>query len=342
MTSRQLPTRSRRQRWFLAAAIGVTTTSALSGCATGESSTHMARPHTTISAAPKGTVTVEEADRLLDHYEAVNNKANKAQDARLLGTVEGGQVYEQSKADFRQWDTKSAKEQRQYEKSWFYVDRTYLIPPQGTNWFAVSARFSDSKTRALVVMAKTDGTWKVVASLDLDDSATLPKIDTSNHGLITPVKPSVRSGTLAASGLSDAYEDLFETGGSKAGKAIDQKGALAKDALDIYRNRNKGKDARMATTEYTRTEPRHDEVFALKLADGGVLALAPTAHKSTFALKPAYYFNYQITPSKEASVYNSAERPVVVTEYQGMVMAELPKRGKAELVAREYRLVDAQ
>ncbi|MFF4205725.1 hypothetical protein ACFYZ8_34315 [Streptomyces sp. NPDC001668] len=342
MTSRELAHRPRGQRWFIAAAIGVTATAALSGCATGESPAHEASPHATTSAAPKGTVTVQEADRLLDHYEAVNNKANKAQDARLLGTVEGGQVYEQSKADFQQWDTKSAKEQRQYEKSWFYVDRTYLIPPQGTNWFAVSARISDSKTKAMAIMAKTDGTWKVVASLALEDGATLPKIDTSNHGLVTPVKSSVRSGILAGSGLSDAYEDLFETGGSKAGKAIDQKGGLAKDALEVYHDRNKGKDARMATLEYNRTQPRHDEVFALRLADGGVLALAPTAHKSTFALKPAYYFNYQITPSKEASVYNSAKRPVVVTEYQGMVMAELPTRGKAELVAREYRLVDAQ
>jgi hypothetical protein len=65
MTSRQLPRRPRRQRWSVAATTGVTATAVLSGCTTGgDPEDNNASPHASASAAPKGTVSVQETDRL--------------------------------------------------------------------------------------------------------------------------------------------------------------------------------------------------------------------------------------------------------------------------------------
>ncbi|MFC7015504.1 hypothetical protein ACFQMH_28135 [Streptomyces viridiviolaceus] len=44
----------------------------------------------------------------------MNNRANAKRDAKLLGTVEAGQVHEQSKADYKQWAIWSKANQKDY------------------------------------------------------------------------------------------------------------------------------------------------------------------------------------------------------------------------------------
>ncbi|MDT0616291.1 hypothetical protein RM812_40055, partial [Streptomyces sp. DSM 40712] len=80
----------RRLRRLTVLAIGVTTALTLTACGTGgdnggaDTPTRSASP----TSAPRGLLTKEEAKKVVDNYEKVNNRANASQDAKLLSTVE--------------------------------------------------------------------------------------------------------------------------------------------------------------------------------------------------------------------------------------------------------------
>ncbi|MFD0069425.1 hypothetical protein ACFVJ9_52105, partial [Streptomyces sp. NPDC127574] len=97
-----------------------------------------------------------------------------------------------------------------------------------------------------------------------------------------------------------------------------------------------------ATNRYFAKPPKDPSVYALKLAGGGVLAAFPSAHTGETLLRPAFMASYKINPSKREAVYNSTSRVVIVDEYQGQALAELPPTGKARVISREYRLVDSR
>ncbi|MEU5958238.1 hypothetical protein [Streptomyces sp. NPDC047525] len=283
-------------------------------------------------------MTPAQASELLDKYVEVNNKANATRDAALLGTVEGGQLYEQSKADYKLFKTKSAKDQRDYASPFFYKKRAYFMPA-GEPWFVVGAQSTGSKEWALLTFEKEDGKWKVVMGVYSPDA--LPAIDVSNHGLATALPASAPVGGMAPDAVSDAYEDLFVSGGKHGGNQLATT-EPTKAAREYYRERNSGKNAKMATTTYKMVPAKHDKTYALKLKNDGAIAMFPTAHTSAFALKSAFLYNYKIDPDKEESVYNSTSRPAVLNEYQGQGLAELTKTGKPKVQSREYRLVDSR
>ncbi|MGP3991581.1 hypothetical protein [Streptomyces sp. 3N207] len=150
--------------------------------------------------AAEGVVSTETAARQLDRYVAVNNRANKTQNGKLLSTVEGGALLEQSKADYKQFTLASAKEKKEYSEPFYYVDRQYYIPRKGTaSWFAVSARTKDdgekSKNPTLLVFDREEGEpWKIVASLQVPkDRALNPARD--KHGFLQTVPESAKQGS---------------------------------------------------------------------------------------------------------------------------------------------------
>ncbi|WP_105973074.1 hypothetical protein [Streptomyces geranii] len=309
---------------------------ALTGCASGSDDGADAAA---ASPAAKGAVTEAQAAKILDNYETVNNKANSQQDSALLGTVEGGQLYEQSKADFRVFATKSKEEQAAYKKPFRYTGRKYWIPA-GEDWFAVTTKASDSKSEALLVFGKQYDDWKLMSSVY--SAAPLPEIATDDAGLATAVDADTRVGTLAPNQIPAAFEDLFATGGKKAGTGISQTTEAAKDAIETYTKRDTGKSAGYATTTYVSTPAEFDTVYALRLKDGGALATVPTAYASQYALKASYRENYNITPTKVEEVFNIRDRDTVVNTYQGTALATLPKTGKPSVIASRYKLVDSQ
>jgi hypothetical protein len=315
--------------------VGITSAAALTACGTGDAAEESA----SASPSPKGAVTREQAAKIVDNYVAVNNKANRTQDAKLLSTVESGQVHEQSKADYKAFGTWSKADQSDYEKPFSYQDRTYYIPA-GEDWFAVKATASGSKDPALLVFDKEGSGWKLMSAVYSD--APIPAIDTGNHGLATAVDPATRVGTMAPNDVSAAFEDLYETGGTKAGTAISHTTDPAKGALKIYKERDEGELAKWATTKYFAKDPAYDEVYALRLADGGALAVVPTAHTQELVLKPQYMSSFQITPNDEEAVYNPAKRAVVTDTFQGMALATLPRTGKPSVIAHEYEMTDSK
>ncbi|MEU9899344.1 hypothetical protein ACIBCS_23725 [Streptomyces phaeochromogenes] len=320
--------------------LGLTSTVALTGCGgTTDEGDRKADAKASASAAPKGAVTREQAAKIVDNYAAVNGKANATRNAKLLATVEGGQVHEQSKADYKTFSTWTKADQSDYEKPFSYQDRTYYIPA-GEDWFAVKATASGSEIPALLVFDKDGGAWKLMSAVYSD--APIPAIDTGNHGLATAVAPSTRVGALAPDDVSAAFEDLYETGGKKAGAAISHTTDPAKGALKLYKGRDTFDLAKWATKKFFAKDPAYGTTYALRLADGGVLAVVPTAHTQETLLKQQYMGSFEITPNKEESVYNPAKRAIVTDTFQGMTLATLPKSGKPSVIAYEYRMTDSK
>ncbi|WP_371793022.1 hypothetical protein OG285_32340 [Streptomyces sp. NBC_01471] len=335
--------RRHRIRPLIFTAVGTTAVAVLAGCssttpsqdAAPTSNTHKVRA----TPPPTGAVTTTQAKAIVDHYVAVNNKANATRSPKLLSTVEGGQLFLRSKADFEQWSTMKAKDQREYQRPFYYTDRTYIIPA-GQSWFAVKTKGSRSKVPSFIIFDKDhSGGWKCTAALAL--WSPLPKIDTSNHKLATAVHVTKEVNGLAPEGLNQAYEDLFVTGGKGAGKALSLTNETAKSALKVHQERPAGRDGKLTTKYFTQQAAQEDKVYTLKLSDGGTLALAPTAHSSTYAIKPQFANQFEITPLREEAIYTPGRRMEVDDTFQGEVLAVLPTHGKARLISSEYQMTDS-
>ncbi|MEH0424710.1 hypothetical protein [Streptomyces sp. B21-083] len=322
--------------------ISVLVTAALSACSAGADSgaegSNQARA--VASPSPKGAATPQEAAKALDTYEDVNSKANAVQDTELLGTVEAGQVHEQSLADYKQFKTWTKADQKEYEQPFAYGSRKYYTPAE-QSWFAVKATSGASKSEALLIFDKDDGRFKMVAAVYAEENTAIPEIAVDRHGLATAVTPSTRVGTLAPSQLGAALADLFETGGRKLGSQLATT-QVTKESVKYYTDRNKGKNSNWATTAYFSAEPAHSKVYALRMPNGGILAVFPTAHTSEVLLKPPYMGNHQINPSKAEAVYNSTPRAIITDEHQGQALATLTPSGNPSVIAREYRMVDSR
>jgi hypothetical protein len=347
MTPRHCTPRAPRRSGISLVALGVTGALALTGCSGGADENAGAdggKPSPSTSPTPKGAVTRQQAAAIVDKYQSVNATANAKRDGKLLATVEDGQLLEQDRADYEQWDTWTAKYQKYYSAPFKYINRSYYIPA-GQSWFAVKATVDDTKAVGLLIFDQVENEgWRNVAAVYPSDGkkgATLPAIDTSNHGLATAVSPTTRTGTMTPHQISAAYEDLYETGGTGAGRGL-ASSWVTKEATKSYKERNTGKEAKTIETSFDAIDPDHQTIYALKLTDGGTLAMVPTAHTRRDELKQAYIMDYTITPTEVEAIYNPTKRVSIVDEYQGLALAQLPTSGKPVLIGREYRTVDSQ
>ncbi|MEU9190816.1 hypothetical protein AB0D14_41235 [Streptomyces sp. NPDC048484] len=203
--------------------LSVTTAAALTACGAGSEEDAQTNGDAKASASPipAGAITAADAEKVVDAYEKANNEANKTQGSRgatLLGTVEAGQVHEQSLADYEQFKTWPKAEQAKYGKPFVYTSREYYIP-DADRWFAVKATTTGSKSEGLLIFDKVGSRFKMVASVYTEDKTAIPEIAVQN-GLATAVDPSKRVGTLAPNQLGTAFEDLVESGGKKEGQQL--------------------------------------------------------------------------------------------------------------------------
>ncbi|TRO57055.1 hypothetical protein [Streptomyces sp. IB201691-2A2] len=339
MTSPSRPAHPPRRRPTTLLSLSVLVAAALNGCSsdTDEPGNNRAAAH----PAPKGVVTVDAARTTVDAYEKANNEANRtrgSRGARLLGTVEGGQVHEQSLADYEQFKTWSKKDQEEYGTEFVFTSRKYYIP-DGQSWFAVRAKSSGSTSEALLVFDKVGGRLKMVASVYANEKTAIPEIAVRN-GFATAVDPAKRVGPLAPNQLGDAFEDLVETGGKKQGRQLASTTAT-KEFAQRYVNRTKGKQAAFSKINYFDGKPVHPRVYALRLADGGVLAVFPTSYTIEF-LHKRFMSGGRIIPGETEAIYNSERRPVVTDEYQGQALAALAPSRKPEVITWRYAMVDSR
>ncbi|MDX3365314.1 hypothetical protein PV387_04615 [Streptomyces sp. ME02-6987-2C] len=333
--------RSQRQHHLTLFAVSGAMAATLTAC--GVDSDKADSSTSTASPTPTGAVTRIEAAKALDRYEEVNNKANKIQNPELLGTVEAGQVYEQSKADYRLFKTWSKKDQAQYKEPFTYRDRSYYIP-EGQSWFAVKATASGSKTEALLIFDQTASRhFKMVAAVYTDPKSSIPEIDTSNHGLATAARPSDRVGILAPDQVAAAYEDLYETGGKNSGAELAST-AATRTAVDTHRERTTYKNAQYATLHWEATQAVKPKIYALRLRTGGVLAVFPTAHNRMEQLKDGYIYSgyVKITPGEQQAVFDKTPRVAILDEFQGQALAQFNPASEPKILGVEYQMVDSR
>ncbi|RPE39010.1 hypothetical protein EDD90_1963 [Streptomyces sp. Ag109_O5-1] len=332
-----------RRRSLAVTVISVNAVIALSACSGTGNPAADTTTATSTAPVPRGVVSRSEAAAVVDHYEEVNAQANKTQNAELLGTVEGGQLYEQSKADYRFFPTWPKRDQAYYKKAFTYRDRSYYIP-EGQSWFAVKATASGSKDQALLVFDKTtDRRFKMVAAIYSDSTSQIPAIDTGNHGLATAVAPSTRVGALAPDQIAGAYEDLYATGGKNAGTQLASTTAT-RTVLKTYRERTTYKNAKYATLHWETAQPTRPRIYALRLRDGGALVVFPTAHNRMEQLKDGYIYKgyIKLVPGSQQAVYNKTPRVAILDELQGQALAALTPSGKPAVLGVEYRMVDSR
>ncbi|MGW0290644.1 hypothetical protein [Streptomyces tuirus] len=321
------------------AAIGATTALALTACGggTGPDDGKAA------DGKPQGVVSQAEAKKIADHYEQVNNKANATQDEKLLATVEAGQVYAMDKATYTLVETWPSKEQKAYAKPFSYRDRQYLIPEKGTaTWFAVRATSSDdSENSVLLVFDKVGGTHKMVLSLWADSGEPLPEPAIDKHGLAEAANPGTKVGKLAPADIGAAYEDLLQTGGKKKGAALTSTKPVENAKKTYQRSSKEGAADGMATKMFFADTPADPSVYALRTADGGVLALFPAAHKQESLLKEPYRSSAALVPSKEQSAFGATRGPLITDMFEGQGLAELTPKG-TRITAVDFQHVDAR
>ncbi|MFC4469227.1 hypothetical protein ACFPH6_32720 [Streptomyces xiangluensis] len=341
MTSPHRTAHTPRIRRMALVSMSVTVAAVLSGCSADadESSGTDGDSQSQAAARPKGVVTLDVARATVDEYEKVNNKANAVRDGKLLGTVEAGQVHEQSLADYKQFKTWSKADQKEYGTPFFYKSREYYIPDGDQSWFAVKATSSGTKYEALMIFDKVDGRFKLVSAVYAEETTTIPKVAVRN-GFATAVDPSNRVGPLAPDQLGNAFEDLVETGGKKEGQQLAPTQAT-KEFTKHYTDRTKAKEASFATINYFDGDPAHPKVYALRLADGGVLAVFPSAYTNEF-LHKRFMNGGVIIPGERKSLYNPERRPVITDVYQGQGLAILTPSEKPKVIAREFQMVDSQ
>ncbi|MFI6341092.1 hypothetical protein [Streptomyces sp. NPDC050535] len=341
--SRPLP-QVPRARQLGVLAIGISVAVILAGCSSGSLTGSDADGRGTApTPAPQGVVTTTFANSVLSTYVKANNAANKTRDAKLLSTVEAGQLNRQSVADYQQWKTWPEKDQKEYGSAFSYANRTWFLPAKGTaTWFAVTATSTyGTKNSTLLIFDKIGGTYKMVASLWATDGTPTPEIATDRHGLAKAVDPSDPVGALAPNELGAAFADLYETGGKNDGSKLAST-KITKAAVASYTDRDKGDNSAYATKKYFAAVPARKTVYALRLADGGVLAVFPTALTSEFMLRPPYMSNHKINPSEKESVYDGTSRVLVTNEYQGQAYATLTPSGSPRVLGYESRLVDSR
>ncbi|MFC8146575.1 hypothetical protein ACFUKV_33280 [Streptomyces paradoxus] len=321
------------------AVVGATTALALTACGGGTGSDG----DKAADDKPQGVVSQAEAKKIADRYEKVNNKANAAQDAKLLATVEAGQVYAMDKATYTLVKTWPDKEQKAYAKPFSYRDRQYVIPEKGTaTWFAVRATSSqDSKNSVLLVFDKVGGTHKMVLSLWAGSGEPLPEPAIDKHGLAEAADPGTKVGKLAPTDVGAAYADLLQTGGKKKGTALTSTKPVEKAKKTYQRSSKEGAADGMATQMFFAKAPADPSVYALRMADGGVLALFPAAHKQESLLKEAYRSNASLVPNEEQSAFGATRGPLITDMFEGQGMAELTPKA-ARIAAVDFQHVDAR
>ncbi|MET9083186.1 hypothetical protein ABZX77_15030 [Streptomyces sp. NPDC004237] len=337
--------RSSLRRCLAVTAIGVTTAIALSACTgTGNKAAGTKTP-TSTAPAPRGVITRAEAGAVLDHYQSVNNSANAKRSAQLLSTIETGTLLAQDKADYALWNTWSKTEQKTYGSPFTYVQRRFWIPAvgSGATWFAVTATASTTKTQALLIFEKGGGsTYKMTLSLFKGKGESIPEIAVDRDGFAVLADPADPVGGIAPTELSDAFEDCWETGGKRKCAKLSASTEPVRHALQVYRTSEKNGTADgYATKRFFAVPPASATVYALRAADGGVVAAWSTAHKQESLIKAKYRSAYDIVPDKQQSVFGATRGPLITDTFLGQGLALLTSKSAA-VTNVEWQLTNAR
>lgn len=269
-TRRMRPARLRR-----AAATGATATAlavTLSGCVTVDGEAAV------IPAVSKG-----EARKVLEHFTATSNKANKANDPGLNTTIENGPLGAIDQAGLKARKSVSPQGNKRYEPLKL-TDARFLIPKQAgwPKFFVADARSNRTPHgRWLLVFARdsADSRWKA-SYLSVLGSDEIPDFATDGHGHVKAV-PTSGGSRLAVPprGLSEAYVRYLQHGEGEFadGKQTSARRAKRKDSAEQAGKRTQFVDQTAKPPQYA--------PFGLRTKDGGAVVFFGSLHhtKETYA-----------------------------------------------------------
>lgn len=290
-----------------------------------------------------GVVTRAQADRLIDRYEKINNRANKTSDPKVLSRAEAGPLFQESKATYRLQKNWTRKRLAEYRESFRYVNREYYIPRKGTaDWFVTVAYSRNpggkkSKYPGILVMEKKAAGWRMVAG-SYSDSAWTPRLAKDKDGFALPVTdPDKKIGALAPSRLSDALLDLYDDAGPTEATGF-RSSAATRWIRKVPRTQNKLLSP-AGEAVFSRGETAHEEVHALRTRDGGALAVFTTQVREH---DRGTQLSATIHPSDDMKVYaGPSSRPSFFVDWLHQSSAYLPPKGTAKLLGSEYTMTGA-
>ncbi|MEW2218860.1 hypothetical protein AB0939_06015 [Streptomyces sp. NPDC006990] len=290
-----------------------------------------------------GVVNRAQAGKLVDHYEKVNNEANKKSDPRLLSTVEGGAVFEQSKATYKMQKNWTAAERADYRKPFHYVDRKFYLPRKGTaDWFAMVAYSKNTgekkkgKYPGILIMEKQGGDWKMVAG-SYSQSTWLPRLAEDEKGFAEAVSDtSKKAGALSPDSLSGKLLELYTEQGSARGGFRTSK---TTESLRKIPGRQNELLNPHGEAVFSRGEPTHEKIHALRTADGGVFAVFSTGIREH---DRGTQVTATIHPSDSMKVYvGDSSAPSFFVDWLHLSSAYLPPKGDPKLLGTEYDMTGA-
>ncbi|EPD91944.1 MULTISPECIES: hypothetical protein [Streptomyces] len=296
----------------------------------------------------RGVVTRAQAEKIVDNYVKVNNRANAKRDSGVLSTVEGGGLFEQSATDYKQDELKTAKGKAESRKPFYYVNREYLIPSakSGATWFALRTDTKDHQgtspktSRATVVFDKQGGDWKATWSgwTTKKDPRT-PALAKDADGFVVPVTDTgEKRGVLAPDQMDDALISLYS--GNKKLAAKVGASATAKWMAEFPVEQNKMLNPG-GKSEFQPGKTEHKKVYALKTKDGGTLTFFNAdVQEYMHTTSP----NARITPSPQIALLVGSKRGemVFLLDYLHQGSAYIPPKGKVTMITDSWDMIKAE
>jgi hypothetical protein len=295
--------------------------------------------------AAEAALTEAEAHAALDRYERIANRANRERDSQLMASAEAGQLLLRSHAEIVKADEgvdvddEGVDDVEDGMAPVSYEDRDLYIPSGDERWFMATAtpvgNDGEEGERRLLTLAERDGEWKMVSALRPADGQQLPEIALDEDGLATAVPAYDDGGAVTISQTGDLIEEVWERRGEHADVLANT------EALRYLTDAAADEPEDPAVNlRYARDEPEYEEVYAVRTADGGTLALVPLAHTLTESINVP---GARLVPADEVAVFDDRERPIVTTHHEGEGLAHLPPSGEGvRLVSYVYEMVSAQ
>lgn len=298
----------------------------------------------TVTALTRPAVSTEAGVAIVKHYNEVNNAANHRRDAKMIATIEGGNLVRQSQADYtisRALD----KAGKNLIKPFTYTKPSILAPSYGSYpmQFVVSAGISDSKDyRYLGMWERTSAgsPWILTFAAAPKTTVKLPDL----AGLRPATTTDTKKLTAAPVAAGTAFAEYL-TGGAKSPRAA----SFATNADVTAKLTDVAKSLALSVTQpkiYARvtdtfTAPSPPAAFVTKSGE----ALVFVTLNEEFKAEPGagYSFNWadgdQVAFSPATVKYNSAITKTVLHD----VVLTIPAKGKGKIgvASFESQLVDA-
>ncbi len=275
------------------------------------------------------------AEQAVDRYERISNEAHGAGEVERLAEAEAGS---QLQRDTARLTKREALEPDAAYTDVFFEEREYYIPAGGEPWFLVSAVSSADPDRhqRLLTFAERGDQWKLVSALEVLEGDEVPEIEVDGEGMAEAVSAEDDSLLISPAAVTDHVEGTWE----KRGEPQDDVLADTPAFDDLRDEAGREPEDPQIAREYERAAPEHSEVYALRTAGGGVLAIVPLGHTMTEAVRDS---NANLVPSEEAAVFGVTAQPSITSTYRGEGAAYLPPGDhRVQLVTYEYEMTDAE